>query len=126
MDRLVNFVLVGATLAALVAGAVWLGSTVRDDSVSRLTESIPAAAAAATADSQLRAAVFAANGYFAQHSTYVGMSADELRSDIDAGLAAELSVEDATASAFCVETEVGKQTFSYSVRKGFLTPGSGC
>ena len=126
MDRLVNFVLVGSALAALVVGAVWIGSRVRDDSVSRLTESIPAAAAAATADSQLRSAVFAANTYFAQHSTYAGMTADKLRADVDAGLAAELSIEDATASDFCVETEVGKQTFSYSVRKGFLTPGSGC
>ncbi len=87
MDRLVNFVLVGSVLAALVVGAVWIGSRVRDDSVSRLTESIPAAAAAATADSQLRAAVFAANAYFVQHSTYAGMTADKLRSEVDAGLA---------------------------------------
>ena len=88
MDRVVNFLLVGSALAALVVGAIWIGSRVRDDSVSRLTESIPADAAAATADAQLRSAVFAANAYFAQHSTYVGMTADKLRSDVDAGLAA--------------------------------------
>jgi hypothetical protein len=126
MDRLVNFVLVGSALAALVAAGILLGSRVRDDSVSRLAESIPAAAAAAAADSQLRSAVFAANAYFAQHSTYAGMTADSLRADVDAGLASEVSIKDATASAFCVETEVGKRTFSYRVRKGFLTPGSGC
>ena len=125
MDRLVNFVLVGAAVAALVVGAILLGSRVRDDAVSGL-ESVPAEAAAATADSQLRAAVFAANGYFARHSTYAGMTADTLRSEVDAGLAAELSVEDTTASAYCMETEISKKTFSYSVRKGFLTPGSGC
>ena len=126
MDRLVNFLLVGFAVAALVVGAILLGSRVRDDAVSGLAKSIPAEAAAATADSQLRAAVFAANGYFARHSTYAGMTADTLRSEVDAGLAAELSVEDTTASAYCVETEISKKTFSYSVRKGFLTPGSGC
>ena len=126
MARFVNVLLVGSALGALVVGAIWIGSRVRDDSVRKLTESIPAAAAAATADSQLRSAVFAANAYFAQHSTYVSMTADELRSDVDAGLPAELSIEDTTATAFCVETEVSNQTFSYSVRKGFLTPGGGC
>jgi len=124
MDRFVNFVLVGSALAALIVGGILLGSRVRDDAVSDLT-SIPAGAAAATADSQLRAAVFAANGYFARRSTYVGMTADTLR-EFDAGLAPAVSVEDATARAFCVETEVGERTFSYRVRKGFLTPGSGC
>ena len=42
------------------------------------------------------------------------------------GHASELAIEDATPSDFCVETTVGEQTFSYNVRKGFLTPGSGC
>lgn len=126
MDRLVNVVLVASILGALLAGGVWIGSKVRDDSVSRLGESVPEAAAAATADSQLRAAVFAANAYFAQHSTYAGMTADTLRSEVDGGLVAEVSIEDTTASAFCVETEVSRQIFSYSVRKGFLTPGRGC
>ena len=126
MDRFVNFVLVGSALAALIVGGILLGSRVRDDAVSDPAETIPAGAAAATADSQLRAAVFAANGYFARRSTYVGMTADTLREEFDAGLAPEVSVEDATARAFCVETEVGERTFSYRVRKGFLTPGSGC
>jgi len=125
MDRFVNFVLVGSALAALIVGGILLGSRVVGDAVRAPTETIPAAAAAATADSQLRAAVFAANGYFARRSTYVGMTADTLR-EFDAGLAPAVSVEDATARAFCVETEVGERTFSYRVRKGFLTPGSGC
>ena len=126
MNRLVNLVLVGSTLSALVVGAVWIGSKVRDDAVSKLTESIPAAAVAATADSQLRSAVFAANAYFVQHSTYADMTADKLRAEVDGSLAEEVSIEDATSSYFCVETTIGERTFSYGVRKGFLTPGSGC
>ena len=126
MTRLLNVVLVAGSITALVLGGVLVGRTVRDDATSRLTESIPASAAAATADSQLRAAVFAANTYYVRHSTYEGMTADVLRSEVDAGLAPDVSVEDATAAAFCVQTEVAERTYSYRVRQGFLTPGSGC
>ncbi|MDF2749434.1 MAG: hypothetical protein K0T00_609 [Gaiellaceae bacterium] len=123
--RLVNLALFTAAVGALVVGGVVLGTKIRDDATSELTESIPASAAAATADAQLRAAIFAANTYFVRNSTYVGMTADELR-EVDAGLAEPISVSDATASSYCVETRVGERTFSYRVRRGFLTPGSGC
>lgn len=125
MSRLVNFVLVVAAVGALVVGGVWIGQRVRDDATTQLTESIPASAAAATADQQLRAAVFAANAYYVRNSTYVGMDAASLR-EIDAGLADGISVADATESAFCLETKVGEWTYSYRVRRGFLTPGNGC
>jgi hypothetical protein len=121
----VNLALFTAAVGALVVGGVVLGTKIRDDATSELTESIPASAAAATADAQLRAAIFAANTYFVRNSTYVGMTADELR-EVDAGLAEPISVSDATASSYCVETRVGERTFSYRVRRGFLTPGSGC
>jgi hypothetical protein len=124
--RLVNFVLVVGAVGGLVFGGVLIGTKVRDDARRDLTESIPASAAAATADSQLRAAVFAANAYFVRHSTYEGMTADALRDEVDASLAQPVSVEDATASTYCVETHVGEWTYSYRVRRGFLTPGSGC
>ena len=123
--RLVNLALFTAAVGALVVGGVVLGTKIRDDATSELTESIPASAAAATADAQLRAAIFAANTYFVRNTTYVGMTADELR-EVDAGLAEPISVSDATASSYCVETRVGERTFSYRVRRGFLTPGSGC
>ena len=123
--RLVNLALLTAAVGALVVSGVVLGTKIRDDATSELTESIPASAAAATADAQLRAAIFAANTYFVRNSTYVGMTADELR-EVDAGLAEPISVSDATASSYCVETRVGERTFSYRVRRGFLTPGSGC
>jgi hypothetical protein len=126
MMRLVNLALVTAAVGALVVGGIVLGTKIRDDAASELTESIPASAAAATADAQLRAAIFAANTYFVRNSTYVGMTADELREEVDAGLAEPISVSDATASSYCVETRVGELTFSYRVRRGFLTPGSGC
>ncbi|MEO5575996.1 MAG: hypothetical protein ABIR67_02440 [Gaiellaceae bacterium] len=126
MARLVNFLLVGSALAALIGGAVLLGSHVRGDAVSRLTESVPAEAAAATADSQLRTAVFAANVYFLRRSTYVGMTADALRADVDGGIAPKVSVADAGSASYCVETVVAERVFSYRVRKGVLAPGSGC
>lgn len=124
--RLVNLALFTAAIGALVVGGVVLGTKIRDDATSELTESIPASAAAATADAQLRAAIFAANTYFVRNSTYVGMTADGLREEVDAGLAEPISVSDATASSYCVETQVGERTFSYRVRRGFLTPGGGC
>jgi hypothetical protein len=126
MARLVNLVLIGSAFGALVFGGIFFGSRIRDDSVRDLTESIPASAAAATANTQLRGVMFAASTYFVRHSSYVGMTADVLREEVDAGLAPEISVEKATASEFCVETEVGAHTFSYRVRRGFPTPGSGC
>lgn len=124
ITRLLNLALVGLVVG-LIVGAVYLGRTVRDDAATRLTQSIPASAAAATADAQLRTAIFAANAYFLRHSTYDGMTADALRAEVDAGVAPGISIA-ATAAGFCVETSVGEWTFSYRVRSGFPTPGSGC
>ncbi|MEO5576940.1 MAG: hypothetical protein ABIR67_07915 [Gaiellaceae bacterium] len=119
-------VLVGLALAALIGGAYLVGRRVNDDAIDALTASIPAEAAAATAVSNLQPALFAANSYFVDHSSYAGMTAELLRSTYDAGLAPGIKVEDATASGFCVEITINEQTFSYLDRKGTVAPGNGC
>ena len=126
MMRLINVVLVTLAVSLLAAGAYIIGSRVKDDADDRLTPTLSAGEASAAADSQLRSALFAANAYFVDNSTYVGMTDDELRSKYDAGLAPGLEVEDATASGFCVEVELDGRTFSYRDRNGTVAPGNGC
>jgi hypothetical protein len=124
--RLTNLVLVTLAVGLLAAGAYIIGSRVKGDADDRLTPTISADEASAVADSQLRSALFAANAYFVDNSTYDGMTDDELRSTYDAGLPPGLEVEDATASGFCVEVEVDGRTFSYRERNGSVAPGNGC
>lgn len=123
--RLLNVLLVALAVGALAVGAFYLGSRVKDDADEALTTTLSASAAASTAESNLRPALFAANAYFVDNSTYVGMTADRLRT-YDAGLAPGLEVASATASGFCIETVVDNRTFSYVDRRGSVSPGSGC
>ena len=80
MMRLTNLVLVTLAVGLLAAGAYVIGSRVKDDADDRLTPTLSADEASAVADSQLRSALFAANSYFVDNSTYVGMTDDDLRS----------------------------------------------
>lgn len=123
--RLLNLVLVVVAVGALAVGAYLLGSRVKDDADEALTSTLSDSAAASTAESQLRPALFAANAYFVDNSTYVGMTAAELRS-YDAGLAPGLEVSNATASGYCVEVDVDGRAFSYRDRGGSVSPGDGC
>ncbi|MCP9484903.1 MAG: hypothetical protein MSC30_03495 [Gaiellaceae bacterium MAG52_C11] len=123
--RLLNVLLVAFVIGALAVGAYYLGSRVKDDADEALTSTLSGSAAATTAESALRPALFAANAYFVDNSTYVGMTADRLRS-YDVGLASGLEVSDATESGFCIEIDVDGRTFSYADRRGSVAPGDGC
>ena len=123
--RLLNVLLVGLAVGALAVGAYYLGSRVRDDADEALTSTLSDSAAASTAESTLRPALFAANAYFVDNSTYVGVTTERLRS-YDAGLSPGLEVSNATASGFCIEMDVDGRTFSYLDRGGSVAPGNGC
>ncbi len=78
--RLLNVLLVSLAVGALAFGAFYLGSRVKDDADEALTSTLSASAAAATAESNLRPALFAANAYFVDNSAYVGMNNYLIRS----------------------------------------------
>ena len=124
--RFVNLLLVCATIGVLATGAYFLGSKVKGDADKELETPITARAAAATAESNLRPALYAANAYYVDHSTYEGMTADVLRSDYDAGLGSGLRIVDAGRSSFCAQIEIAGRTFSYRDRGGAVAPGNGC
>ena len=124
--RFVNLLLVCGTIGVLATGAYLLGSKVKGDADDELDTPITASAAAVTAESQLKPALYAANAYYVDNSTYIGMTAERLRSEYDAGLAQGLQIENAAASSFCVQIEVAGRTFSYRDRGGAVAPGNGC
>ena len=124
--RLLNLLLVGLCIGGLAVGAFLLGTKVERDANEGLTPTVPGEVAAATADSNLKPALYAANAFYVDHSTYEGMTADVLRKSYNASLTPALEVSDASASGFCVEVEVSGQTFSYVERGGSVQPGNGC
>jgi prepilin-type N-terminal cleavage/methylation domain-containing protein len=63
------------------------------------------------ARANLRIGMSAAEAYYSDAKTYVGMDAAAMRS-IDAGLSPTLSVADATASAYCLTETVEGKTWS--------------
>ncbi len=124
--RFINILLVLLFVGVLAAGAYLLGNRVNSDANDALTSTLPEGAAAAAAEAGLKPALFAANAYFVDNSTYEGMTADKLRSSYDAGLASGLEVSNASASGFCIEIEIETRTYSYVDRNGAVAPGDGC
>ncbi len=63
------------------------------------------------AKANLRAALPAAEAYFADNGTYVGMDATDLQG-IDSGVSASLTVASATATTYCLTDTVSGKTWS--------------
>ncbi|HXG76943.1 MAG TPA: prepilin-type N-terminal cleavage/methylation domain-containing protein [Gaiellaceae bacterium] len=63
------------------------------------------------AKANLRAALPAAEAYFADNGTYVGMDAADLQG-IDSGVSASLTVASATATTYCLTDTVSGKTWS--------------
>ena len=74
--RFLNILLVCMAIGVLATGAYVLGSKVKRDADDELTTPITASAAAATAESNLKPALYAANAYYVDNSSYRGMTAD--------------------------------------------------
>src|SRR5262249_26319599 len=68
-------------------------------------------AADSAAKANLRAALPAAEAFYADSKTYVGMTEPALRL-IDAGLASSLTVVTATATGYCLAATVSGETWS--------------
>jgi type IV pilus assembly protein PilA len=65
----------------------------------------------AVAQANLRAAVSAAEAYYSDNITYLGMSTASLRT-IDSGLSATLSVVSSAASSYCLTDTISDATWS--------------
>jgi type IV pilus assembly protein PilA len=63
------------------------------------------------AKSSLRTAMSAAEAYYSEHATYVGMDAPALKT-IDAGLSPTLSVASGASSSYCLTDTVHGKTWS--------------
>lgn len=61
----------------------------------------------------LRAAVPAIEAWYVEHGKYAGMTIDQLRAQYDFGIPSEIRVVRATKKAYCIETTVNGETWSY-------------
>jgi type IV pilus assembly protein PilA len=68
-------------------------------------------AATSAVKANLTAAIPAAEAYFADHGTYVGMEAADLI-EIDSGISATLTVASTTATSYCLTDTVSAKTWS--------------
>jgi hypothetical protein len=108
--RLTNLLIVVSAAAGIGIGAYFLGHAV--DAPAKQLETVvsePAQAASATADANLATAVSAAASYRVDHGSYAGMTTSGLRG-YDNGLASSVSVKQATAGAYCIESTVAGAT----------------
>lgn len=110
--RISTFLIVACAAVGIAFGAYFLGHAV-DEPAKQLDTVVsePRQAAAATAQANLGAAVSAAASYKIDHGTYAGMTTNALRG-YDRGLASSVSVKQATASAYCLESTVADATVS--------------
>ena len=70
------------------------------------------------AGSNVRSAVPAAEAYYSDHNTYVGMTAPGLRASYDAGLSQSLQVVGPTATTYCIQATQGTFTYSFDGPSG--------
>ncbi len=123
--RVTNLLIVACVAVGIGFGAYFLGHAV-DGPAKQLNTVVsePRQAAAATAQGNLGVAVSAASSYKIDHGSYVGMTTNALRG-YDRGLASSVSVKQATASAYCLESTVAGATVSLRGPNGTFT-ARGC
>jgi len=63
--------------------------------------------------STLRTAVPAIEAWYADHGTYAGMTLNKLRTQYDYGISLDLKIVRATKKAYCAESTVAGETWSY-------------
>ncbi len=123
--RISTFFIILTAAAAVGAGAYFVGHAASqpadqlDAAVSQ-----PAQAASVTAQANLTAAVSAASSYNLDHGTYAGMTTRDLRS-YEKDLGPGVSVKDATANGYCVESTYRSATVSIRGPDGTFV-SSGC
>jgi len=61
----------------------------------------------------LRTAIPAIEAWDADHGTYAGMTVNKLRTKYDYGISLDLKIMRATEKAYCVESTVARETWSY-------------
>jgi type IV pilus assembly protein PilA len=66
------------------------------------------------AGSNVRASIPAAEAWYSDHNTYVGMTAGTLRASYDAGLSQALTVVGPSATAYCIQAVQGTFTYHFS------------
>jgi hypothetical protein len=130
-------------VVAVIAGvAVWANggtnSCVNDGSGNRLCGSaatryvqqgdaalgiIPSGQATGTSQLEVdvRNVIAAAEAYYADHNTYVGMTVGYFR-QIDKPYPSEVTIESATADSYCLEADSGSDAASYSGPGGSILP----
>jgi hypothetical protein len=73
----------------------------------------------------IRAAIPSIEAYGADHGTYRGMTATELRAKYDFAVSPQLEVVRATKTRYCIQATVGDETYSFRGPHGPLARG-GC
>jgi hypothetical protein len=69
---------------------------------------------ASSPQSNLRNSVPAIEAWYADHGTYAGMTVDKLRTQYDYGISLDLKIVRATKKAYCIESTVAGETWSYA------------
>ena len=123
--RISTFFIVLAAVAAVGAGAYFVGHAASQPAQQLDTVvSEPAQAASVTATANLSTAVSAAASYHLDHGTYAGMTTRDLQS-YDREVGSGVSVKDATANGYCVESTYRGATVSIKGPDGTFV-SSGC
>src|SRR5919201_1564254 len=68
---------------------------------------------AAQAQSNVRAAIPAIEAWYADHGTYAGITLEALRQQYDYGIPTELKIARAWKHAYCIESTVAGETYSF-------------
>jgi hypothetical protein len=72
----------------------------------------------------LRTAIPAVEAWYADHGTYAGMTLSKLRAQYDYGISLDLKIVRATKKAYCVESTVAGETWSYVAPARGLAQGA--
>jgi hypothetical protein len=77
-----------------------------------------------SAQSSLKNSVPPIEPWYADHGTYAGMTVSKLRTQYDYGISLDVKIVRATKKAYCVESTVASETWSYvGPTRGFASGG---
>jgi type IV pilus assembly protein PilA len=78
----------------------------------------------AAAQSNVRAAIPSMEAFYSDNSTYVGADAATLKSTYDSGLSSSVTTANLTATAYCIQSVVGGQTWKVVGPGGTIVTGA--
>lgn len=106
-----------------LTGSEICGDAAQHIKANKTDQAVAALRTSADTQASVRAAVPAAEVYYADHNTYAGLTAAAMH-DIDTTISSDVTVGSATSSSYCIQTAHDGVAYHFAGPGGAVLPGA--